>query len=70
MLGEQPTLEAYLENVALVTDLDRAEDRSGYVTMMTLHSAKGMEFDNVFIPGMEEGIFPSARSLEEDNRLE
>ena len=70
MLGEQPTLEAYLENVALVTDLDRAEDRSGYVTMMTLHSAKGLEFDNVFIPGMEEGIFPSARSLEEDNRLE
>jgi DNA helicase-2/ATP-dependent DNA helicase PcrA len=70
ILGEQPTLEAYLENVALVTDLDRAEDRSGYVTMMTLHSAKGLEFDNVFIPGMEEGIFPSARSLEEDNRLE
>ena len=69
-LGEQPTLEAYLENVALVTDLDRAEDQSGYVTMMTLHSAKGLEFDNVFIPGMEEGIFPSSRSLEEDNRLE
>ena len=69
-LGEQPTLEAYLENVALVTDLDRAEDRSGYVTMMTLHSAKGLEFDHVFIPGMEEGIFHSSRSLEEDNRLE
>ena len=68
--GENPTLEAYLENVSLVTDLDRAEDRSGYVTMMTLHSAKGLEFDNVFIPGMEEGIFPSGRSLEEDNRLE
>ena len=69
-LSDQPTLEAYLENVALVTDLDRAEDQSGYVTLMTLHSAKGLEFDNVFIPGMEEGIFPSARSLEEDNRLE
>ena len=69
-LGEQPTLEAYLENVALVTDMDRAEDQSGYVTLMTLHSAKGLEFDNVFIPGMEEGIFPSSRSLEEDNRLE
>ena len=68
-LGEQPTLEAYLENVALVTDLDRAEDRSGYVTMMTLHSAKGLEFDHVFIPGMEEGIFPSSRSLEEERRL-
>ena len=69
-LGEEQTLEGYLENVALVTDLDRADDRSGYVTLMTLHSAKGLEFDNVFIPGMEEGLFPSARSMEEDNRLE
>ena len=69
-MGEEPTLEAYLENVSLVTDLDRAEDRSGYVMLMTLHSAKGLEFDNVFIPGMEEGIFPSARSVDEDNRLE
>lgn len=69
-LGEDQTLESYLENVALVTDLDRADDRSGYVTLMTLHSAKGLEFDNVFIPGMEEGLFPSARSMEEDNRLE
>ena len=69
-LGEDQTLEDYLENVALVTDLDRADERSGYVTLMTLHSAKGLEFDNVFIPGMEEGIFPSARSIEEDNRLE
>ena len=67
---EDATLEGYLENVALVTDLDRAEDRSGYTTLMTLHSAKGLEFDNVFIPGLEEGIFPSSRSLEEDNRLE
>ena len=69
-LGENPTLEAYLENVALVTDLDRADDRNGCVVLMTLHSAKGLEFDNVFIPGMEEGIFPSARSTEEDDRLE
>ena len=67
---ENPTLENYLENVALVTDLDRATDEHGYVTMMTLHSAKGLEFDNVFIPGMEENIFPSARSVSEDNRLE
>ena len=67
---ENPTLESYLENVSLVTDLDRAEDDKGYVSMMTLHSAKGLEFDNVFIPGMEENIFPSARSLNEDNRLE
>ena len=69
-MGEEPTLEAYLENVALVTDMDRAEERSDFVTLMTLHSAKGLEFDNVFIPGMEEGIFPSSRSVEEENRLE
>ena len=67
---ENPTLESYLENVSLVTDLDRASDESGYVTMMTLHSAKGLEFDNVFIPDMEENIFPSMRSIAEDNRLE
>ena len=70
MLTENATVEEYLENVALVTDLDRAEDQSGFVIMMTLHSAKGLEFDNVFIPGMEEGVFPSSRSLEEDHRLE
>ena len=70
LMGEEPTLEGYLENAALVTDLDRADDRQEYAVLMTLHSAKGLEFDNVFIPGMEEGIFPSARSIQEDNRLE
>ena len=67
---EEPTLEGYLENVSLVTDLDRETDSRGYVTIMTLHSAKGLEFDNVFIPGMEENIFPSMRSISEENRLE
>ena len=65
-----PTLEGYLENVALVTDLDQEEDQRGYVAMMTLHSAKGLEFDTVFIPGMEEGVFPSSRSIEGEERLE
>ena len=69
-LGEEQTLESYLENVALVTDMDRAADQDGCVTLMTLHSAKGLEFDTVFIPGMEEGIFPSSRSMEEEKRLE
>jgi hypothetical protein len=69
-MSENPTLEEYLENVSLVTDLDRETDSRGYVTMMTLHSAKGLEFDNVFIPGMEENIFPSMRSISEENRLE
>ncbi|MBE5768101.1 MAG: DNA helicase PcrA [Clostridiales bacterium] len=64
------TVEAYLENVALVTDLDMAEDSRGYVTLMTLHSAKGLEFPNVFICGMEEGVFPSGRSLMDPERME
>ena len=69
-MNEGATLEEYLENISLVTDLDRDDGRGGYAVLMTLHSAKGLEFDNVFIPGMEEGIFPSSRSMEEDNRLE
>ncbi len=68
---ENPTLEDYLENVSLVTDLDQAEDKGrGYVTLMTLHSAKGLEFPNVFMTGLEEGIFPSSRSLMEETRME
>ena len=67
---QNATLEGYLENVSLVTDLDRAHDDREIVTMMTLHSAKGLEFDNVFILGLEENIFPSLRSMAEENRLE
>ena len=64
------TLEDYLENVALVTDMDRAEDNKGSVTLMTLHSAKGLEFPDVFIIGMEENVFPSYRSLDDDQKIE
>ena len=68
---ENPTLEDYLENVSLVTDLDQAEDMGrGYVTLMTLHSAKGLEFPVVFMTGLEEGIFPSSRSLQDEERME
>ena len=68
---ENPTLEDYLENVSLVTDLDQAENQGrGYVTLMTLHSAKGLEFPTVFMTGLEEGIFPSSRSLMDDERME
>ena len=69
-LTENPTLEAYLENVALVTDLDMQEDAPQFVTLMTLHSAKGLEFRAVFIAGMEDGLLPSARAKLEENRLE
>ena len=68
--SENATLEDYLENVALVTDLDQQEDDRGYVTLMTLHSAKGLEFPDVFMTGLEEGIFPSARSMMDENRME
>ena len=64
------TLENYLENVALVTDLDMQENQPQYVTLMTLHSAKGLEYDAVFLIGMEEGVFPTHRSLEDDKRME
>ena len=67
---ENATLEDYLENVALITELDQAEEEKQYVTLMTLHSAKGLEFPNVFITGMEEGIFPSGRSLMDEQRME
>ena len=59
------SLEAYLEHVALVTDLDR-EGSGDSVQIMTLHSAKGLEFPLVFLPGWEEGVFPSQRSLDEN----
>jgi DNA helicase II / ATP-dependent DNA helicase PcrA len=58
------TLEAYLEHVSLVMDLDRSSGDDN-VTIMTLHSAKGLEFPLVFLPGWEEGVFPSQRSMDE-----
>jgi len=71
---ENATLEAFLENVALVTDLDRFTEGQQAVTLMTLHSAKGLEFDTVFIVGLEQGLFPSNLSInegriEEERRL-
>ncbi|MEA5016006.1 MAG: DNA helicase PcrA [Candidatus Limiplasma sp.] len=68
--AENATLEDYLENVALITDLDGQETNAQYVTLMTVHSAKGLEFPIVFISGLEEGIFPSGRSLMDDGKLE
>lgn len=65
-----PTLTEYLENVSLVSDLDDLGKDGGAVTMMTLHSAKGLEFPNVFMIGMEENLFPSSRSREDTARME
>ncbi len=63
-MGAFDTLESYLEHVSLVMDLDRGAGDDA-VQIMTLHSAKGLEFPLVFLPGWEEGVFPSQRSMEE-----
>ena len=68
--SEEATLAAFLEEIALMTDIDNLEEGDDRVVMMTLHSAKGLEFDNVFIVGTEEGLFPSMRSMESDAELE
>ncbi|HXH60335.1 MAG TPA: UvrD-helicase domain-containing protein [Fimbriimonadaceae bacterium] len=67
---EPPTLGAFLESVALVSDIDEFEDGSDAVTLMTLHSSKGLEFPVVFLVGLEEGVFPHSRSIGDDTGLE
>jgi DNA helicase-2/ATP-dependent DNA helicase PcrA len=67
--GEE-TLEAFLQHLSLVTDLDTWHDEADRLTLMTLHSAKGLEFPVVFLAGVEEGLFPHARSMEEEGGLE
>lgn len=64
------SLGAFLEDVALVTDLDSLSPEEEAVTLMTLHSAKGLEYPVVFLAGMEEGLFPLSRSLWDDGQLE
>ncbi|PIT97359.1 ATP-dependent DNA helicase PcrA [Candidatus Berkelbacteria bacterium CG10_big_fil_rev_8_21_14_0_10_41_12] len=67
---EHPTLEAFLEAVSLMTDIDQADFNKPAVTLMTLHSAKGLEYPIVFIVGMEEGLFPHSRALMDETELE
>jgi DNA helicase-2/ATP-dependent DNA helicase PcrA len=62
---EQDTLDVFLQTVALVADADTRTDDEGLVTLMTLHNAKGLEYPIVFIAGMEEGVFPHSRALDE-----
>ena len=73
--GEEATLEGYLEDIALISDIDSYNESNDQVVLMTIHSAKGLEFPYVFLIGMEEGVFPSEMSkyseadLEEERRL-
>ncbi|MDO5133501.1 MAG: UvrD-helicase domain-containing protein, partial [Eubacteriales bacterium] len=70
--GEAATLSGFLEDVALIADIDEMEDSDNRVLLMTLHSAKGLEFPHVYITGMEENIFPSYQSIQDftDESLE
>ncbi|MBD3270280.1 AAA family ATPase [Candidatus Peregrinibacteria bacterium] len=64
------SLSIFLEEISLITDLDNLDQSDNAVTLMTIHSAKGLEFKNVFIAGLEDGIFPHSRSLLEREELE
>ena len=65
--AEEPSLGAFLEEVALVADVDAMENTDDRVTLMTLHSAKGLEFDNVWMCGMEDGLFPSMMAINSED---
>lgn len=64
------TLEDFLANISLLSDVDKTEDVDNAVTLLTVHSAKGLEFPVVFMVGMEEGLFPISRALEDEEELE
>lgn len=63
----KPSLSQFLEEVALVADIDSLEENPDYVVLMTLHSAKGLEFSHVYLVGMEDGLFPSYMTITSDN---
>lgn len=65
--AEEPSLSGFLEEIALVADVDNLEENNDMVVLMTLHSAKGLEFPQVYLAGMEEGIFPSYMSINADH---
>ena len=68
--GDEPALSGFLEEISLYTDIDRVDMDADAVCLMTIHSAKGLEFPVVFIVGMEEGIFPGVRSMEDPDDIE
>lgn len=68
--SEHPTLDEFLEEVALVADIDRMDESESRVTLMTLHSAKGLEFPRVYLSGMDDGLFPGMMSISSDDPAE
>ena len=67
---DEPSLSGFLEEVALVADIDDLDENGDHVVLMTLHSAKGLEFPKVFLAGMEDGLFPSYMSITSDDSVE
>ncbi|MBQ9808114.1 MAG: UvrD-helicase domain-containing protein [Ruminococcus sp.] len=68
--AEEPSLSGFLEEVALFTEADRDDGSGDKVTLMTVHSAKGLEYDNIFVIGLDDGIFPSSRSFDSEEDME
>ncbi len=68
--GDEPTLSGFLEEISLYTDQDRADESQDAMTLMTIHAAKGLEFENVFLIGLEEGVFPGRRSMDSPEEIE
>ena len=68
--GEKPTLSGFLEEVALIADIDNLNESEKQVMLMTLHSAKGLEFPIVYMTGMEDGLFPSYMTIVSDDPTE
>jgi DNA helicase-2/ATP-dependent DNA helicase PcrA len=68
--AEEPTLSGFLEKIALASDVDGYDPEKGAVSLMTVHTAKGLEFPLVFLTGLEEGIFPHQRSIDDDAAIE
>ena len=68
--ADRPVLDRFLVEVSLVADIDRMDDSAEKVTLMTLHAAKGLEFEEVYMTGMEDGLFPGSRSLNDPEELE
>ena len=68
--ADEPTLGGFLEEVALFSEADRDDGTDDKVTLMTVHSAKGLEYDNIFVIGMDDGIFPSSRSFDSEADME
>ena len=68
--SDEPSLSGFLEEVALYSEADRDDSTDDRVTLMTVHSAKGLEYENVFVVGMDDGIFPSSRSFDNQEDME